>query len=339
MLPFDPVDTATQMLRVAVQLMSQHNVAANPMNYSVWYTYVGKTNTPLNQAIDKHLESGRPFGEELCRELFFKFIADEQANAVERIQSKLHGLFVDMTDTLGKAGSEAGDFSDSLADYSAKLQSHTTVDGLGEIVSGMLQRTVTMRENSSELESRLDDANLELKTLREEMEKAKSESVIDPLTGVANRRAFDEALTISLQQHGENGTLLSLLMIDIDHFKLFNDKHGHLVGDQVLRMVAQTLEKQIRGGDSVTRFGGEEFVVILPKTDRDGALALGENIRNSLTAQVVKRRSTGKMIGRVTVSMGATSLIAKDDNESIIERADMALYRSKGEGRNRVSFG
>ena len=122
-------------------------------------------------------------------------------------------------------------------------------------------------------------------------------------------------------------------MIDIDHFKLFNDKHGHLVGDQVLRMVAQTLEKQIRGGDSVTRFGGEEFVVILPKTDRDGALALGENIRNSLTAQVVKRRSTGKMIGRVTVSMGATSLIAKDDNESIIERADMALYRSKGEGR------
>jgi len=125
-------------------------------------------------------------------------------------------------------------------------------------------------------------------------------------------------------------------MIDIDHFKIFNDTYGHLTGDQVLRLVGQALKQTIKGQDIMARYGGEEFAVVLPSTTLRHAVGVAENIRRTVTSKELKKKSTGEILGRVTVSIGVSALKPDEEMDSLIERADGCLYAAKRSGRNRV---
>ncbi len=125
-------------------------------------------------------------------------------------------------------------------------------------------------------------------------------------------------------------------MFDIDHFKSFNDNYGHLTGDQVLRLVGMSLKQIIKGEEIAARYGGEEFVVVLPATPLLKALGIADNIRRMVMGKELKKKSTGEMLGRVTISVGASLLRAEDDVDSLIERADACLYAAKRNGRNRI---
>ena len=172
-------------------------------------------------------------------------------------------------------------------------------------------------------QTELERANHKLQTL----------SVTDGLTGIRNRRAFDAALAEAFEWSRRQNTPLSLLLIDVDHFKSFNDSFGHLVGDGVLRAVAQALQDTVRTTDFLARYGGEEFVVILPDTDEDGAVTLAERCRRAVAAANWAQRP-------VTVSIGASTLAdATGDAAALVREADEALYRSKETGRNRVLHG
>ena len=153
----------------------------------------------------------------------------------------------------------------------------------------------------------------------------------DPLTGINNRRAMDPALTREIDLARRQGTPLSLLIVDIDHFKRFNDRFGHVVGDDVLVAVAQTIANTIRRSDLLYRFGGEEFVVLASHTDKDGAMLLAERIRKNIAAI----RSVRGLDTEVTVSLGVARLQHRYDEERLFRRADRALYAAKRGGRNR----
>ena len=133
-----------------------------------------------------------------------------------------------------------------------------------------------------------------------------------------------------------SGEPLSLLMFDIDHFKSFNDSYGHLTGDQVLRLVGMSLKQTIKGQDITARYGGEEFAVVLPNTALRQALTVADHIRRAVMAKELKKKSTGEILGRVTISVGVSMLKPGDDTDSLIERADACLYAAKRNGRNRV---
>jgi diguanylate cyclase (GGDEF)-like protein len=153
----------------------------------------------------------------------------------------------------------------------------------------------------------------------------------DPLTGVSNRRALDQALSREVDLANRQGAPLSLLMIDIDHFKHFNDNFGHAFGDDVLIAIAQTIANTIRRSDLLFRFGGEEFVVLASHTNEDGAMLLAERIRENVAAlRSVRGRETA-----VSVSVGVARLKQHDDETRLFERADEALYSAKQHGRNR----
>jgi diguanylate cyclase len=126
-------------------------------------------------------------------------------------------------------------------------------------------------------------------------------------------------------------------MADIDHFKKINDTHGHLVGDNVIRMVAGTLKNSVKGRDDVARIGGEEFAVILPDTPIDGALKLAEDMRVTFDKFDLKKKNSGESLGKVTLSFGVTKYQFGESVETFINRADEALYKSKNTGRNKVS--
>jgi diguanylate cyclase len=154
----------------------------------------------------------------------------------------------------------------------------------------------------------------------------------DTLTGLFNRRAFSEQIgAIPPNQHP-----VAVAMADLDHFKTLNDTYGHETGDRALRLFARVLRDSLRSSDVVSRYGGEEFAIVLPRTSLRQACTVGEQIRSAVMAKPLMKRSTGEQLGRVTISVGLSTLRPDDTPQSFIERADAALYAAKRMGRNRV---
>jgi len=164
----------------------------------------------------------------------------------------------------------------------------------------------------------------------------RTESLTDPLTGLSNRKHFDERLTQAIEEASERSEALSLIMTDIDHFKAFNDTWGHLTGDQVLRLVAMSLKQNVKGQDIAARYGGEEFGVILPNTVLRAALTVADHVRRAVMSKELMKRSTGQNLGRVTISLGVATLHKGDTAQTLLARADACLYAAKRNGRNRV---
>jgi diguanylate cyclase len=179
-------------------------------------------------------------------------------------------------------------------------------------------------------------SKLEISQLQVNLEAVRNESLTDPLTSLANRKYFDSALEKSIAQSAATGEPVALLLIDIDHFKAFNDTFGHLTGDQVLRLVAIALKQNVKGQDIAARYGGEEFAIILPGTTLRSALTVADHVRRAVMTKELMKRSTGEHLGRVTVSIGVAVLQKDEAAQSLIERADNCLYAAKRCGRNRV---
>jgi diguanylate cyclase (GGDEF)-like protein len=218
--------------------------------------------------------------------------------------------------------------STRLAAFSGQLPLLTGVADqiAGAIASGQLYAELKKVTEQLEQKTRaLEDANLHLGRAIETLHRI---STLDGLTEVANRRHFDDTLVLEWRRAARNGQPMSLLMLDIDFFKPFNDKHGHQAGDEVLRRVAQVLRESVhRAADLVARYGGEEFIVLLPETGEEQARAIAELLRARIEES-----------GLVTASLGvATQVPARDGQpEELMKRADEALYAAKRAGRNRV---
>jgi len=175
-----------------------------------------------------------------------------------------------------------------------------------------------------------------MESLRRDLVNTRKEAMTDALTGIANRKYFDAKLRETAAATMETGEALSLLLVDIDHFKSFNDRYGHQAGDQVLAIVAHSLTNAIKGQDTVARYGGEEFGIILPHTELHGATALAEHICTAMAARHIRRKSTAQDFGSVTLSIGVAEYRLGEPLSVLIDRADAALYRAKGDGRNRA---
>jgi diguanylate cyclase len=193
-----------------------------------------------------------------------------------------------------------------------------------------------MERNNLALEERLSASKQEINQLQENLEVVRTESLTDPLTTLANRKYFDDALVKAIAAASAKGEPLALLMTDVDHFKRFNDTYGHLTGDHVLRLVAMSVRQNVKHQDIAARYGGEEFVVVLPNTILQVAATLGEYIRTAVMTKELKKRSTGENLGRITVSIGVAALRPGETPQALIERADSCLYAAKRSGRNRV---
>ena len=191
--------------------------------------------------------------------------------------------------------------------------------------------------------SEQDQANLEslLSTLLFPMRnallyRAATQSALrDPLTGTGNRIAMDQTLQREIDMARRHTQPLSLLMLDIDHFKRINDTHGHSAGDEVLKAVANSIKNQLRNVDMVFRFGGEEFLILLSNTSREAAAMVGERLRYAAQAEDYQADET---LIELTVSLGCSTLLPGESAQSLLRRADSALYVAKREGRNRLAM-
>ncbi len=197
--------------------------------------------------------------------------------------------------------------------------------------------TSNLKKSGDKINEKLEESKKEINTLKKDLQQVTIESQRDFLTGVFNRKAFEKFVDEQMVSSVQTKQDLCLLMIDIDHFKQFNDRFGHLLGDEVLKIVARTLMDILKGRDVVARFGGEEFIVVLPETPVSGALKVAEMIRSTIASKELKRKDTGETYGTITVSMGVARFRGDSDTlPTLIKRADDALYQAKHNGRNQV---
>jgi diguanylate cyclase len=205
-------------------------------------------------------------------------------------------------------------------------------------VAHLLESTKATQVSMGLMKQQIQESRQEVATLRDRLEKVTEEALTDPLTGLANRKGLSKAVEAAVAPEEKLKSYPSLLMIDIDHFKKINDTYGHLLGDKVIKVVGETLKRQIKGKDTAARYGGEEFCVLLPDTGIKDATKVADNIRLTIENTKIKRVSDQQEIGKVTISIGVAYYQPEEPMADFFERADSALYQSKNEGRNRVTY-
>lgn len=240
----------------------------------------------------------------------------------------------EQVDGLQSSVQEAAD----LDDLKQVLESH--LEGLlGTMDHHQKQRDEREKEVAARLQSlaeRVSSMEQEAQGYREHLEEQWQKALIDPLTGLPNRAAWTERLEHEVGQWRQHGNSLLLAMLDLDHFKRINDNYGHLAGDKVLKIIANVLRKRLRGSDFIARFGGEEFVLLMPNTPLPAGARIVEALRAAVEACPFHFK--GEPV-TITVSVGLSAFKSGDRSDLVIKRADQALYRAKDAGRNRVEAG
>lgn len=337
------VEQALSLAKKALTLMVQHGVAPVPNNYAIWYQYVAGTDAALTRELDHLLKQSLKFTPEVNDYLYQKFIsplaeAGHTEEKTENVTAEAKHLLSDVLRVMTQFSGDAESYNQELDQQVARMTDQSVNPEVHAIVQDIISSAVSLRESGAGLRRKLDESRREIESLRQNLAVATTESQQDFLTGVANRKALDKKLDEMIALAAEEKTDLCLLLIDIDHFKQFNDNFGHLIGDEVLKIVAKSLIDTVRGKDFVARYGGEEFAVILPATPVGGGMIVAEHVRQTIASRELKRRDTGENYGVVTVSIGVSYYHQGNDTlHSFIQRADEALYRSKKSGRNRVT--
>ena len=310
---------------------------AIPRNYEIWYAYATGYHPSLNQKINETLQANGNLTESDLEAIYETYLAPARlSDRIGNVGSKVMDEIEQVMAMIDAAAGSANSYTESLADMSEKLGQSKDREGLRAIVEGLVQTAKDMEVSNQKLEARLNASKAEINELQVNLEAVRTESLTDPLTQLANRKFFDVTLEAAIAEARNRNEPLSLMMTDIDHFKTFNDSFGHLTGDQVLRLVAMSVKQNVKGQDTASRYGGEEFAVVLPNTVLRSAITVADHIRRAVMTKELMKRSTGEHLGRVTVSIGVATLHKNDSPQSLIERTDACLYAAKRHGRNRV---
>lgn len=334
-----------EFARRALDAMSDLDITPSPENYAVWATHIAGESPSLSKVIQKHQNAGRPVDDSFCGALYAKYLmrqvtSDEMLETSAAVEAQLR----ETQSVLQTAGEQAEAYGDTLQDASGALSESADASTLSRLVNELREQTQQQIERNRALESRLDESSKTVSDLRTVLEKtqkeaetAKQQAVTDALTGLSNRLRFDSALSEGVTAAKRDKKPYAVMLVDIDHFKRFNDTWGHQTGDQIIRFVAKTIQTIAGKGNVVARYGGEEFAVLAPSARTAEAAFLAEKVRAAVEAKQLMRRSTNESLGSVTVSIGVAELEGDETPDALVGRADRRLYASKHNGRNQVT--
>lgn len=325
-------DYATSTADRANRLMTQHGVPPTPDNFSVWFYYVMGGSLTLKKTMDILIANKRKFDSAVNRDLYITYVNPHSSTSGD-FPEQLRGVIESAKDFLATAISDNRTQMETLGEVSSQCKPTSDPRPIIEMLVKELSRATT---RSSALEANFLQTTKDLDEIKDSLKQAEQHSNTDALTGLANRRALEAFLRSAQITAMEAGTPLSILMIDIDHFKKFNDSYGHQVGDQVLRLVGKVLQESVRDCDLAARYGGEELMAILPGAALEACAEAAERIRRRICEARLTRRATGEEISSLTVSIGVAQFRMGETADGMIERCDKALYQAKRSGRNQT---
>ena len=333
----EPKDQSAALLRMVIKEMAQHDAGFNPLPYTVWYEYLAGINPSLNQALDERRKLMPRLDDDTIVELHRDYVADADSSTATRVAFELQRVISGVVESAASTGTTAGSFGEQLNELTTALKAED-LKALAPRLHEALAGTEKMKNSVDSLQDQLSQSLKEIETLRADLQRAREDALTDPLSGVYNRKGFDQRLTEMLAERPPSGCAHCLVMLDLDHFKRVNDNHGHLVGDSVIKALGQVLRKVAAdAGLFCARYGGEEFAVLLPASNIKQAVQVAELVRTRTKALKVRDRTTNATLVTPTVSAGVAAWVPGDDASALIASADAALYRSKQNGRDRVT--
>lgn len=328
---------SAENLKKAVPLMMKYQVPTTPLNYSLWYRYVTNDIPELNEQLNQFIASHDVIPPFQAESLYREFVADKAESGTWELRQSIDKMLLELDNTLTDTTTDTDKFQASFDKTFVDIQRVEEDGNSFEEVMVLLKKlendSKKMQNSTHFFSKSLASAKGEIASLKEQLEKSKKNALYDSLTGLLNRHAFDTELSLYLSKEPEG---LCLILADIDHFKKFNDEWGHLLGDQVLKAFGRKLNQKLNNGAAAYRFGGEEFVVLLPKSKLRIARQYAETLRKVIEKLTLKDKRTGKMIDNISASFGVAEFVTGDSLSSFIARADDCLYEAKRLGRNRV---
>ena len=329
---------AFALARRAVEEMERAGVWPTPLNFELWLHCLGEPDGALGKEMTRLLDTGDAFTEGTAEMLAAEYLP--RGRLSEQIRDAgmvLNRELSTVSEAIAQAQLSQAAYGQTLAGASAHLVEGSAPGDLMGVVAELSQATQLVQKENATLEKRLETSTLEVARLREHLEQVRRDAMTDALTNLANRKAFDEELDRAVMEAAKTGEPLTLAVVDIDHFKRFNDTWGHQTGDQVLRYVASVIGRMCAPPRFAARYGGEEFGMIFPNEEVSKVMAVLEEVREEVCSRMLKRRSTNEDLGTVTISAGVAEMHGEENTHNLIERADAALYTSKRTGRNRVT--
>jgi diguanylate cyclase len=329
-------DREQALAKTAVALMGECDVIPTPDNFELFYAYAAGENPGVTQVIGAMVAAKKPFTPELLSDLRVRCLSGARAaRAMDNVGTGMSQTIDAVMVKLEAAARHTEAYSSALSAASGHLDAGQSPADMRKLVEDLIGATRAMESRAKTLEGELQKSSEQVVELRGKLADVRKESLTDPLTGIANRKAFDAAMDAAMLALAE-GDYVSLMMCDIDHFKKFNDSWGHQTGDQVLRLVANCLSDNVKGRDTAARYGGEEFGVVLRGTSMEDATHVADQIRLAVQGRKLVKKSTGDVLGTITISIGIAQFAPGDSIEAVIRRADACLYGAKKNGRNMV---
>ena len=295
--PRDEYQRTLAFAEIALGQIRALSQPASPRNYEIWYNYATGYNSALNRAINQAIEQKGSLGEADLDHIYNTYISTNRVGEqIDTVGARVLDEIKQVLEMIDAASGSATSYSEDLADASAKLAGAYDGDTLRAVIERLMDGARAMEMNNKKLDASLSASKQEIEQLQHNLAVVRSESLTDPLTSLSNRKAFDLSLAHAIVTAKQRNEPLSLIMADVDHFKQFNDKFGHLTGDQVLRLVAVAMKHNVKGQDIVARYGGEEFVIALPDTTLRSAAAVADQIRRAVMAKELMKRSSGERL-------------------------------------------
>jgi diguanylate cyclase len=330
---------SVQYLKKAMPLMIQYQIPTTPTNYALWYHYVSGNNTALKKQLDNRISQHGTCTPAASEALYQRFIVTERDQEIKQLRANLDTMTNDLSSSLHDTINDTNEFDRMLNkcfnELSTVEKEGFSIERTLSAVRELVKESHDVRSSTRHFKSQLHDAQAEIVQLRETLLETQHEAMYDGLTGLLNRRVFNKEIETFCTNPSLNRNFC-LLMIDIDNFKNFNDDFGHQLGDQVLKAIAKRIADSCQEGEQAFRYGGEEFVVLLPHKQFTVARQNAESIRRAIERLSIRDKRSGKLIDNITISIGVTENKPRDTSQDILTRADVQLYEAKRLGRNRV---
>jgi diguanylate cyclase len=332
----DSTRTVAEIAKNVILNTTERSIPLTPENYRVWFEYFLGSNQELKASIDELIASENSFSQEINERLYTEYLKGDKKEILQEVHKETHKIFQNIFQTTLSTSDLTSNYSAKMKEYSNKLDEAKDLTQIQHFIVDIIKDTNNVAESSRQLNQQLEEATSQIGNLSKQLEETQKEVLLDALTGLNNRRAFDRKIKELCENYKKKAALFSVLMLDIDFFKKFNDQYGHQIGDEVLSIVGANLKKNLKGKDFQARYGGEEFIILLPNTRLNNACVVADQLRADISKKRLKIKKSGQTMGNITVSIGVSEIRERDTAISVVERADAALYLAKDSGRNNV---